>query len=893
MNPPTWTIARQAASCPSIVKAAVFACAAVARAGAAESPEAAIRFNRDVLPILADHCHACHGPDKAARKAGLRLDRREAALAELESGARAIVPGDAAQSELWKRITSEDRDEVMPPPKKGKPLTPQQTDILRRWIEAGAAYEKHWAFISPVRVEPPVVSRSVISKSVISNPSRSAPSTGGLITDSLITDYSNPIDRFIRSRLAEEKIAPSPEADRATLIRRASLDLIGLPPSPLEVDAFVNDARPDAYERVVERLLASEHFGEKWARWWLDLAHYADSDGYLQDFLRPSAWRYRQWVVEALNRDLPFEQFTIEQLAGDLLPNATVAQRTATGFLRNTLSNREGGSDLEEYRVRQVVDRTVTVSTVWMGLTTGCAECHDHKFDPLTQREFYQLYAFFNDADEVNIDAPLPGEWKEHHDAKEQQDLKRAALLAPLAAPIAELQAAWEEKLLWEEAHPGADAKWSRALEVLGLVWGQGKGEGQLEGVMIVKTPRAARTPDQQDRLLDYFLKNGSLIAPDKFKELKLADLAAKLDALGKDVPVLTRAQAMTRSVAPRTTRVHTRGDFRRPGETVACATPAVLPALNAAGQTDRLALARWLVAPEHPLTARVTVNRLWQELFGRGLVATSDNFGARGQRPSHPELLDWLATEFPARGWSIKEMLRLMVTSETYGQSSKARPELAARDPNNALLARQTRLRLPAEAVRDAALVVSGLLNPTVGGPSVRPPQPESVSAEAFRNIWVPDKGAEQYRRGLYTFIQRLSPFAQFANFDMPSTSKACTQRERSNTPLQALNLLNDSAFVEAAQALAARVWRERRGDMAARIDQAFLLTLARSPTAEETARLTRYVAQQAQLFAQDGESARALAPEYLPGASASESAAWVALASVLLNLDEFINRE
>ncbi|MBI3875213.1 MAG: DUF1549 domain-containing protein [Verrucomicrobia bacterium] len=472
-----------------------------------------VSFNRDVLPILAENCFTWHGFEKTARKAGLRLDQRETATALLKSGARAIVPGDVKNSELIRRITSDDRDEMMPPPQTGKRLTPAQKKIVRRWITAGARYEPHWAFIPPQRVEPPKVAGS-----------------------------TQAIDRFIRARLAMEKVQPSPEADRATLIRRLSFDLTGLPPAPLEVDAFLNDTRPDAYQRVVERLLASEHFGEKWARWWLDLAHYADSDGYLQDFVRPTAWRYRQWVVDAFNRDQPFDQFTIEQLAGDLLPDASASQRVATGFLRNTLSNREGGADLEEYRVRQVIDRTATTGATWMALTVGCAECHDHKFDPLTQREFYRLYAFFNDADEVNFNAPLPGEREPWERAKTEHDHKRAELIAPVAGPLAELQAAWEKRLLEAEAHPGGEYACDRALEVMGLVWGQGEGEGQLEGINIMKTPIVRRTQEQMDRLLNYFLSNGSLISAKKFKELKLGELATKLNALAKELPAVSRA---------------------------------------------------------------------------------------------------------------------------------------------------------------------------------------------------------------------------------------------------------------------------------------------------------------------------------------------------------------
>ena len=820
----------------------------------------ALRYNRDVLPILADHCFACHGFDNAKRAAGLRLDQRSGSVQRLESGARAIVPGDLAQSELWRRVTSEDLTNQMPPRETGHALSPAEKKTLRRWIEQGAEYEAHWAYVLPQKTEPP-----------------------------LVPGIEQPIDRFIRSRLIRAGIEPSRPAERATLIRRVTLDLTGLPPSPLEVDAFVVDPRPDAYHRVVDRLLGSEHFGERWSRWWLDLAHYGDSDGYLQDFLRPVAWRYRQWVVDAFNSDLPFDQFTIQQLAGDLLPNATISQRMGTGFLRNTLSNREGGADLEEYRVNQVLDRTTTLGTTWLGLTTGCAQCHDHKFDAISQREFYQLYAFFNNADEANLYAPLPTEREAWESAKSEYDRKRAELLAPVAAPLAELQSAWERKILHTETHPGEDFAWDRTLELLGLQWGQNLGEGQLEGLGIIKIPLPERSVDQQQRLQDYFLRAAPTEYAEKMKELKVSELVAKLDALWKTVPTATRAPGMMTSPARRPNSIFVRGEYLRRGDEVSPGTPAALPPLKAEGEADRLALARWLVSNEHPLTARVAVNRLWQELFGRGLVATSENFGVRGDRPSHPELLDWLAIEFREQGWSVKSILRTIVLSETYRQSSDARPELANLDPMNRLLARQSRLRLTGEAVRDSALAVSGLLNRTIGGPSVKPPQPASVSKEGYANVWEPSPGADRYRRGLYTFIQRTSPFAQFVTFDLPDTSRSCTRRERSNTPLQALNLLNDPTYFEAAQGLAARILRESPGTDARRLDHAFLLVLSRHARPEETQRLLTYLQDQRSLLKSDAAQKPSLQQELAPEIKAE----WVTVASVLLNLDEFINRE
>jgi len=543
--------------------------------------------------------------------------------------------------------------------------------------------------------------------------------------------------------------------------------------------------------------------------------------------------------------------------------------------------------------VRQVVDRTTTVGTTWLGLTVGCAECHDHKFDAISQREFYQLYAFFNNADEVNFNAPLPGEREPWERAKQQYDRKRAELLAPMAAPLAEMQADWEKRLLEADANPGIDFAWDRALEVLGLVWGGGQGEGQLEGINIIKAPLSQRTQEQQERLLDYFLAHAPSIYSAKLTELKASELRARLDALKKDLPPISRAPVMMQTMNPRPTHIHIRGDFHRPGDEVKPGTPAALPAFTTGQDADRIALARWLVSPQHPLTARVTMNRLWQELFGRGFVATSENFGVRGDRPSHPELLDWLAIEFHERRWSVKAMLRLMVTSQSYRQSSQMRPELAMRDPGNTLLARQARLRLSAEAVRDNALAVSGLLSRTVGGPSVKPPQPASVSKEGFRNLWETSSGAECYRRGLYTFIQRTSPFAQFVTFDLPDTSRSCTRRERSNTPLQAFNLLNEPVFVEAAHALAARVRREARSSDDCRLNHAFILVLARPPEPEESKRLLAYLQQQKALFEGDAASARELLQNTTPDEDSALQAAWVALSSVLLNLDETITRE
>lgn len=717
----------------------------------------------------------------------------------------------------------------------------------------------------------------------------------------------NPIDRFILSRLETKGITPSPETDRATLIRRVTLDLIGLPPTPAEVADFLRDARADAYERLVDRLLASHHYGERWARPWLDLCHYADTDGYLTDQPRPVAWRYRQWLLNALNRDLPFDQFTVEQLAGDLLPNATIDQRIATGFLRNTLSNREGGADLEEFRVEQVVDRTQIVGTTWLGLTVGCARCHDHKFDPIRQREFFGLYAYFNTADEVNLDAPLPGELERRNVKRTAYDRKRAELLKPVEKSLAELQSQWEKRLLEAADRPGRDHIWDRQWELLGLVWGGMLGEGQLEGTQIVRLEPAKRTQDQKDRLLDYFLKNAEPINPAKYKLLKLAELSGKLESLKQELPRVTRAPTMCESPLPRRTVTHIAGDFRRPGTLVEPGTPLVLPAIRHGSEPKRLTFAKWLTSEENPLPARVFVNRAWQEFFGAGLVHTTENFGVRGEPPTHPDLLDWLAAEFAdptnasavgspyqkAKRWSLKALHRTIVTSATYRQSSKSRPELVVVDPDNRLLARQASLRLSADQIRDSTLAVSGLLDRRIGGPSVFPPQPASVALEGFENQWKASSGPDRYRRGIYTYLQRLSPFAQNVTFDGPTLSQSCTRRERSNSPLQALTLLNDPVFFEAAQALAARLLRERQVTFSERFERAFMTCLCRPPTPREQARMSEYFESQVAILRSDPTAVGALKPPNIGSVAPVEAAAWTGIASVMLNLHEFITRE
>ncbi len=835
-----------------------------------------VSFAEHVAPVFAQRCVSCHGSDEP--EGGLQLVSRGAAFAGGKSG-RVIVPGDSAKSLLVVMVSGTHEDGLVMPPE-GDRLTDEQVAMLRRWIDEGADWPEaititdvaksngaaHWAYQPIVKPAFPEVRQEIWVR--------------------------QPLDRFVLHRLESQGISPSAEAEKAAMLRRVTLDLIGLLPSPEEVQDYLDDESPDAYERVVDRLLQSPHYGERWARPWLDLCHFAESDGYLTDQLRPVAWRYRDWLVDALNRDMPFDQFTKEQLAGDLLPDSSVDQQMATGFLRQTLSDREGGADLEESRVVQVLDRTVQMGTVWLGLTIGCAQCHDHKFDLIRQKEFYGLHAFFDSADEVNIDAPLPGEAEPYLAAKEEYERQRRALIDPQREQIEQLQKRWEGKLLEASHHPGQDHVWDRMWEVLGLIWGGNLGEGQLEGTQIVKLEWEKRTHVQQDRLLDYFLQHGAGTDPGAFTELKLGELSGKLTALMSELPKITRAPIVRTTQIPRELHLFKRGDFRSPGGVITPATPDWLPPLPKAATADRLALAEWLTSKEHPLSSRVAVNRAWQEFFGRGLVFTSGDFGDQGEMPTHPELLDWLAWQFREQGWSNKQLHRNIVTSATYRQASDARPELS--DPDNRLLARQASLRISAEQVRDATLAASGLLSKTIGGPSVFPPQPDSVGMEGFDVEWKASEGEDRFRRGLYTFTRRQAPFAQSVTFDGPDPSQSCTLRQRSNTPLQALTLLNDPVFFEAARALAARVLRTSPPGFQQQLEYLFLVCLSRSPTADESDRLTAYWHEQVEILKDNEEATQALAPtEPVEGTDPGEAAAWTGLCSVVLNLHEFITRE
>ncbi len=839
--------------------------------------ETDVDFRRDIEPLLEQRCATCHGLQQ--QMSGLRLDSRAAALRGGYSGP-AIEPGDSAGSKLIQMVAGVGIEKNLIMPMGGERLTAEQVGLLRAWIDRGAVWpedlpstkqatsaetkrpkSEHWAFNPPLRPSLPAVSNEAPVK--------------------------NPIDRFVLAKLEAEGIDPSLETDRATLIRRVSFDLIGLPPTPQEVDRFLADQSPQAYERLVDRLLDSPHYGEKWARQWLDLARYADSDGYEKDMVRPHAWRWRDWVIKALNRNMPFDQFTIEQIAGDLLPTATIEQKIATGFHRNTLTNREGGIDSEEFRVEQVIDRVSTLGTTWLGLTLGCARCHDHKYDPVTQKEFYQLAAFFNTAVESNIEVPQPHELGGYLQTKAEYDRERKELL--VAHKVAEVMPVWEGKLLWAADHPATDPIHDIAWDTLRIMYDGGH--------EVLRTHPAYRTQKQQDRLIDHFVRSSrETFGRKRFEELKFKELTEKLKQLKREYPQLTEAQIIVENPTPPQSHLLIRGDFRQPGIEVHPGTPEVLNPMPADPAPSRLALARWLVAEDNPLTARVTVNRLWQEYFGRGLVEPAADFGTRSEPPTHPRLLDWLAAEFVDGGWDLKATHKLIVMSGTYRQSSNTRTALLSRDPANKLLARQARLRLSAELVRDNALAVSGLLDRSVGGKSVRPPQPPGVLEQGFdasSEKWIESKGRDRYRRGLYIQFLRTAPYPQLMTFNAPDSLETCSVRERSTTPLQALNLLNDPVFFEASQVLAARILREQTGAVGARIDHAYRLVLGRSPTPEEKDRLLAFYEEQKALLRGNRDATEILFPASdLEGVERSEAAAWVAVGRLLLNLDEFITR-
>ncbi len=1035
---------------PSVAVCAVIAFAVADVESAVAGPEP-VDFRRDIRPILSDNCFACHGPDHRERKAKLRLDLHEGALATREGKRAAVVPGKPEESELFLRIAAKDVEDRMPPVESGKSLSAQQVELIRRWIAEGATWQDHWAFVAPRRPETPSVSDRARLRS--------------------------PIDAFVAARLEREGITPANEADRHTLIRRVTFDLTGLPPELDEVRAFVADTNPDAYERLVDRLLASPRFGEHMARFWLDAARYGDTHGLHLDNLR-IMWPYRDWVIDAYNRGISFDRFAIEQLAGDLLPEPTLEQRIATGFNRCNVTTSEGGAIAEEWLVRYAVDRVETTSTVFMGLTAGCAVCHEHKFDPISQREFYRLFAFFNNVAEPAMDGNkpqvppivevyLPGveeelaklderiagveaervaRASEKRDAfeawvreSEQRELKREpppGLVAhfPLdgegagsiegkvgravlvdaspvdlgaagdfeadrafsygawirtpgnvtGAPIAKMDGknahrGWDlyvvgRKVAMHLIHRWSDVaikattkddalepnRWhhvfvtydgsrkaggvrvyvdgaSRQLEVnndsLGgettrtgvpLLVGQRSGNdsvfrgGAVDDVRIydraltvaevatlagsdpiaeiLATPSEKRSEEQLATLRDHYLKGSD----PEYRALTegLASLRAERDALSRQTATTL---VMGERAERRPAHVLERGQYDQPREEVTPGTPAMLPPMPQDAPPNRLGLARWLVDPSHPLTARVAVNGFWHQKFGVGLVKTLEDFGSQGEPPSHPELLDWLATELVRTGWEVKLMQRLLVTSATYRQSARVTPELSRRDPANRLLARGPRYRLDAEMLRDQALALSGLLVDTIGGPSVKPPQPPGLwYAVAYTSSntarFEQDDGSKIYRRSVYTFWKRTAPPPMMGTLDAPSREACTVRRERTNTPLQALLMMNDTQYVEAARHLAQRVLRLPATTARERASVMFEIATARPPGERDLEDLLATLEGSLAEFREDAEAARALIsvgdskPD--PALDPVELAAWTVVGNLILNLDEVINK-
>jgi hypothetical protein len=786
--------------------AALLVLAPVAGAGGAAAEP--VRYGRDVLPILSAKCFACHGPDEEGRQADLRLDLEADAKADRDSG-RVIVPGNPDASELLIRVTSSNADVVMPPGDSHKPLTAEQIEVLRRWIAEGAAWGRHWSFEPVVRPRVPP-----------------AAADG--------PPPASPIDAFVAARLAERGLAIREPAPPHTLARRLALDLIGLPPDPDDADAFAADPTPAAYERLVDDLLARPQFGEHWARMWLDLARYADTKGYEKDLGR-TMWPYRDWVVEALNADMPLDRFTEEQLAGDLLPESdpdtTRRRQIATAFHRNTMSNDEGGTDDEEFRVAAVKDRIDTTVQVWMGLTMGCAKCHTHKYDPISLHDYYAFYALFNQTedadrgdDEPRLELLSPEERAERERLKQEVDLAERELKAQPTPDTPE----------WKAAREKAEAA------------------------------KQARSRHEQSLTL---------------------------------LPIMRELPAQKR----RTTKIHNRGNFLDQGDAV---TPTVLAAfgpLPEGAPADRLGVARWLVSPDNPLTPRVWANRVWARLFGTGIVETEEDFGALGSAPSHPELLDWLAVEYRDGGWSLKKLVKTMVMSDTYRQRSDVTPALAAADPRNLLLSRGGRFRLPAETVRDQALAVAGLLSPKLGGPPVMPPQPAGLWRSIYNTkTWVDAEGEDRYRRGLYTYLKRTTPYPSFTTFDAGSGEICQVRRIRTNTPLQALVTLNDPVYLEAAAALAARMATDAAGrplaDPAAIAARGLGLALVRPLRPGEADPLVRLMRDARDRFAADQSAADAIieaSRAKLPAGTAPQDvAAGIVTASAILNLDEFLTR-
>jgi hypothetical protein len=840
-------------------------CITVAIGGVAWSADPAempIDFNRDIRPILAENCFYCHGQDGQKREADLRLDDRQAAI-----DAGAIVPGEPGASTLLERIHSTDPDVLMPPPNSNRRLSDPQKKILDRWIKDGAEYEPHWAFTPPERPRPPDVKQADWPR--------------------------NDIDRFVLAKIEAAGLAPAPEAHRSTLIRRLHADLVGLPPTPEEVDAFVADPDPSAYERLVDRLLASPHYGERMALPWLDAARYADSNGFQQDG-DTWQWIWRDWVVKALNADVPFDRFSIEQIAGDLLPGATNDQKIASGFNRNHLLNGEGGAIAEEQRFNNLFDRVDTTSTTWLGLTMACAQCHDHKYDPMTRTDYYGLLDAFNRVPESGAPTRFSARIRVAPPVLElptEENAKRLAEMEALvtageaeAKPVLDaLYASWKEGLLSDgEAADGKDL--SRGLTPL------------------LRKPEAERTAEEktsiENQLRRHFDEKIKAGLTKGLPQVAAYDAAKKaLDEYrGDQIP---RVMIMS-DEKPRETKILDRGDYLSPvGEKLEFLPPSFLPPLPDGMPRSRLGLARWLFLPEHPLTARVQVNRMWQQFFGTGIVKTTEDMGVQSEYPRHMDLLDWLAVEFRETGWSQKKMHRLLVTSATYRQSSRVLPEHREKDPENRLHARASRFRLPSMVLRDVALAASGLIDLKIGGQPVYPYQPdqiwEALAITKERDFTYPaSRGSDLYRRSLYTFWRRtVSP----ANMFDTANRQTCSVRANlTSTPLHALTTLNDATWVEAARVLAEKSLQAAT-DLDGRLTHAFRRVLGRRPTDYDLDALRRMHGRQLAIFRADEEAAKRLvAVGEHPRDESLDPAGHAAMSSVclaILNLDEALTRE
>lgn len=810
---------------------------------AGESP-GKVSFSRDVQPLLARRCFVCHGP--AEQKGGLALHARRSATAVSESGHRAIVPGQPGKSHLLQRILSSDEELRMP--QEAPPLSKREIVILRTWIAQGAEYSRHWSFLAPKRA--PL-------------PENSGPA----------------IDAFVHHRLQQAGLSPSADAGRRTLIRRLSIDLLGLLPSTEQLERFLADRSENAYENLVDELLASPHFGERWGRHWLDLARYADSFGYERDDVRPNAWRYRDWVIRSINDNQPYNQFVTEQLAGDLLPDATIAQRIATGLHRMNIKNNESGINKEDYRNRETVDRVNTTATAMLGLTLGCAQCHSHKYDPISQKEFYQFYSFFNNVEEHNIDIKgTPDDQARYKRAQARYDA-RSKRLKTRKAVLVEMK-----------NHPGL-AAWQMSL----------KGETR---VLVEKLQSLDLTDDDRERLAQPYL--GLTVGEQRQAAAFWTTLAARYDDTGKAIAQLSvqkrhlpRPYIMTlreHSKGRRATHLLVRGDFKQKGEQVASLTPTVLPALKPRRPSaDRLDLARWIVSAENPLSARVAVNHFWKHLFGAGLVSSVDDFGTQGAPPSHPRLLDWLAVELIESGWSRKHIVKTIVLSTTYRQSSRLDPSRQTADPDNRLLARQSRFRVEAEIIRDLFLDASGLIHHKLGGPTIHPQAPSATEdlAYKYKTRWIVSDRPDRYRRGMYIHFKRTNPYPSLLMFDGPESNVCQAIRNRSNTPLQALVTLNDPVFVECARALG-RDLAIASGDHFRRLDRLGQRTLSRRFTRQETHILESLFEAEHKWYRDHSREAEQAVGEYATASSDNAAtAAWTAVARAILNLDEFVTRE